>query len=128
MSSAHEIIRKNINSHDNIFYHGAFKNPDDLEKVYSENNLNFVAYDNKLDNEKVAMPNKFYESGYFNVPIICSKDTFVGERVLQLNIGWVIDPTKEGINCFLKNLSLNEIIQCHQRIKLLNKAIFEYND
>jgi hypothetical protein len=43
-------------------------------------------------------------------------------------MGWTIDPTKEGIDFFLKNLSLNEIIECHKRIKLLNKAIFEFND
>ena len=57
-----------------------FKNPDDMEKIYSENNLNFVVYDNTLDNEKVAMPNKFYESGFFNIPIVCAENTYVGKK------------------------------------------------
>jgi hypothetical protein len=120
-----EIIKNNAHAFDNIFYHGTFINPDGLEKIYSENNLNFVVYDNNLDNEKVAMPNKFYESGYFNIPIVCSKDTYVGEKVFQLKMGWVIDSTKQSIDYFFDNLSLDEIIKCHNRIKLLNKSLFE---
>ena len=123
-----ELIKSSTRSYNNVFYHGKFKNPDDLERIYAANNLNFVAYDNKLENEKVAMPNKFYESGYFNIPIVCSTNTYVGERVKELDMGWVIEPTKSGIDYFIKNLHINDIINCHQRIKNLNKEIFEFDD
>jgi succinoglycan biosynthesis protein ExoL len=113
------------NLFDNIYYHGAFSNPESLEKIYGENNLNFVAYDNKKENEKVALPNKFYESGYFNIPIVCSSNTYVGEKVLELKIGWVIDPTFRGIDCSIKELTIKDIIDIHIRQTNLNKEIFE---
>ena len=112
----------------NIFHFGAFKNPDDLEKIYDENNINFVAYDNNLDNEKVAMPNKFYESGFFNIPIVVSTNTYVGEKVLDFGMGWEIDPTFNGINDFFKNLTLDNIINVHKHIKNLNKSHFIINN
>lgn len=111
--------------HENIHYFGAFKNPDDLEKIYGENNVNFVAYNNKSQNERVAMPNKFYESGYFNIPIVASNYTYLGKRVAELNMGWIIDPNKEGITRFIENLSIQEIIEKHIIIKGINKRVFE---
>ncbi|MEO0572683.1 MAG: hypothetical protein AAF039_13335 [Bacteroidota bacterium] len=119
-----EIIKKNVANFENITYNGAFKNPDDLEGIYGENNLNFVVYDNSLENEKVAMPNKFYESGFFNIPILCATKTYVGERVLEKHMGWTVDSKFETISGFLNSLTLNEIFERHQRIKGLDKALF----
>ncbi|MEW2921832.1 hypothetical protein AB1A65_10215 [Muricauda sp. ANG21] len=108
----------------NIVYHGPFKNPDDLERIYGENNLNFVVYDNTLENEKVAMPNKFYESGYFNIPIVCATNTYVGKRVVEQGMGWTIDTDKESISNFLDNISTAKLFEYHERIKTLDKALF----
>ncbi len=117
-------IGKATDENDNIFYHGAFKNPDDLEKIYGENNLNFVVYDNTLENEKVAMPNKYYESGFFNIPIICAKGTYVGERVIDNGMGWTIDTDRKSISDFLNEITLSELVDCHKKIKTLDKKYF----
>jgi hypothetical protein len=118
-------MKKSASEHDNIFYHGAFKNPDDLEKIYSDNNLNFVVYKNTLENEKVAMPNKFYESGFFNIPIVCAENTYVGRRVLEVDMGWTIGIDYQSISNFLNNLRIEDILKCHLNIKKLDKAQFE---
>ncbi|PWL39148.1 hypothetical protein DKG77_13100 [Flagellimonas aquimarina] len=119
-----EKINQATESNSNIFYHGSFKNPDDLEKIYRENNLNFVVYNNLLENERVAMPNKFYESGFFNVPIVCATRTYVGERVLNANMGWTIDTDFESISKFLNSISVSELVESHENIKKLNKGQF----
>ena len=124
-SSIIEFVKKNSHCHKNINFHGAFKNPDDLEKIYSENNLNFVVYDNSLENEKVAMPNKYYESGYFNIPIVAAKNTYVGKRVLEQNMGWTIGIGKNDIASFLDEITMEEIVNCHENIKGLDKTLFE---
>ena len=108
----------------NIFYHGPFKNPDDLERIYKENNINFVVYDNTLENEKIAMPNKYYESGFFNIPIVCAKGTYVGERVLENKMGWTIDTDKKSISDFLNTITISELMDCHENIKTLDKQYF----
>lgn len=117
-------INKATHDCSNIFYHGAFKNPDDLEKIYGENNLNFVVYDNTLENEKVAMPNKFYESGFFNIGIVCATGTYVGKRVLEQGLGWTIDTDFDSISHFLNTISISELIECHENIKKLDKSHF----
>lgn len=108
----------------NIYYHGPFKNPDDLEKIYGENNLNFVVYNNTQENEQVAMPNKFYESGFFNVPIVCATGTYVGERVLEQGMGWTIDIDYDSISEFLNSMTIRELETYHQKIKELDKGQF----
>lgn len=120
-----DTIKKNVLVHENIFFHGAFKNPDDLEKIYSNNNLNFVVYDNSLDNEKVAMPNKYYESGYFNIPIVCAENTYVGSRVLEYKMGWTTGTSKTEISTFLENITIKDIINCHKNILQLDKELFQ---
>nr|WP_288936041.1 hypothetical protein [uncultured Allomuricauda sp.] len=117
-------IEKAVNENSNIHYHGPFKNPDDLEKIYGENNLNFVVYNNTLENEKVAMPNKYYESGFFNIPIVCAKGTYVGKRVLENKMGWTIDKDKKSIYDFLNAITMSELIDCHEGIKTLDKKYF----
>ncbi|WP_421811686.1 hypothetical protein [Flagellimonas sp.] len=119
-----EDIEKAVNENSNIHYHGPFKNPDDLEKIYEANNLNFVVYDNTLENEKVAMPNKYYESGFFNIPIVCAKGTYVGERVLENKMGWTIDTDKNSISDFLNTITISELMDCHENIKTLDKQYF----
>ena len=54
-----EKMKEYSGKYSHITFNGAFKNPDDLERIYSQNNINFVVYDNRLENEQVAMPTKF---------------------------------------------------------------------
>ncbi len=118
-------MKENERKYNNIFFHGAFKNPDDLQRIYSENNLNFVVYDNRLENEKIAMPNKYYESGYFNIPIVAAKETYVGERVQEQKLGWTSGISEKEISSFLNGLNVETIIKTHQHIKTLDKNLFE---
>ena len=119
-----ETINEATRSNVNISYHGPFKNPDDLERIYSENNLNFVVYNNASENERVAMPNKFYESGFFNIPIVCATKTYVGKRVLEQNMGWTIDTDYDSISTFLNDLSIQNLREFHDNIKKLDKGNF----
>lgn len=121
-------VKTAATTNSNIYYSGAFKNPEDLEPIYADNNINFVAYDNTLGNEKVLMPNKYYESGYFNIPIVGSTNTFVGEKIKEMNMGWVIDSDKKGIETFINSITIQEIEMCHNKIKTLDKSNFESPD
>lgn len=119
-----DFIKEKQNQFKNIKYHGSFKNPDDLTHIYNVCNLNFVCYDNKLENELVAMPNKYYESGFFNIPIVCSTKTFLSEKVLENNLGWAINPDYEGLKLFLDSLTIKDIIEKHNEIQKIDKKLF----
>jgi len=95
---------------DNIFYHGSFKNPEDLSRIYGSLHLNYVVYDNKDLNVRLAIPNKLYESIYFCTPMVVAADTELSKRVLELSIGFVIDPRKKNFaEDFLKKLTPDSI-------------------
>lgn len=90
----------------NVFYHGHFKNPDDLPKIYENIDLLLCTYDYRIDNVRYAEPNKLYEAIYFRKPIIVSSGTFLAEKVLKLGIGYHLDSLdKESIILFIKNLT-----------------------
>ncbi|WP_162031269.1 glycosyltransferase family protein [Chryseobacterium potabilaquae] len=118
------LVKDYASRYDNIQFHGKFRNPDDLERIYKGTNINFVCYDNTLENERVALPNKYYESGFFNIPIVCSKNTFLSTLVEKNNMGWSIDIDYDSLKCFFDNLTVTDLKKKHDNIKLLDKKIF----
>lgn len=94
----------------NCFFHGEFKSPDDLPGVYSQIDLVLSTYDNRKINVRYAEPNKLYEAIYFETPIIVSDNTFLADRVTELNVGYVVDPFDEqSILNFIKGLSVESL-------------------
>ena len=65
--------------------------------------INFVAYDTDSYNVRVALPNKLYESIFFQVPIIVSKNTYLSECVSNFDIGYAINSS--DINESLESIS-----------------------
>lgn len=83
-------------SYSNIKFHGKFKNPEDLASIYSKIDINVVCYDPSSINVRIAEPNKLYESIYFNTPIVVSQDTFLCNRVKNLEVGFCINALSDS--------------------------------
>lgn len=79
----------------NCYFHGSFKSPDDLNRIYSEIDLVLSTYDVSSENVRYAEPNKIYEAIYFETPIVVSSGTFLAEKVKRLGIGYDIDAMNE---------------------------------
>ena len=77
---------------DNVFYHGGFKNPDDLPMIYSNIDVLLSAYDTNSLNAQYAEPNKLYEAIFFRTPIIVSENTFLAKQVAKFGCGYTVDP------------------------------------
>ena len=94
----------------NCFYHGKFSTPNDLPKIYSNIDLVLSTYDADYINVKCAEPNKFYESLYFDTPIIVSEGTFLAEKVRRFNSGYVIDAMdNNSIENFINSLTIDDL-------------------
>ncbi len=88
-----------------IFYHGRFSNPTDLPKIYAEIDLVLSAYP-PTPGVIYAEPNKLYEALFFNCPIIVSEGTFLGRKVRDLGVGYVINSMSDiGIKNFIDELT-----------------------
>jgi len=109
---------ESLSKRDNVFFHGGFKNPDDLANIYANIDVLICTYDNTSVNAQYAEPNKLYESIYFRTPIIVSKDTFLASQVEKLNCGYVTDAFDEQfIIKMVNNIQINlkekqEAISC----------------
>ena len=64
--------------------------------IYEAIDISYVVYDNRRPNVRMALPNKLYEAPYFGVPIVVANNTYLSERVRELNSGLIIDPQAEG--------------------------------
>jgi len=111
----------------NIHFHGPFKNPIELPKIYQCIDLVLSTYDTFYENVRYAEPNKLYEAIYFEIPIIVSKNTYLADKVKRLNVGFEINALDDDeIISFIRSLSvqmLNEKSQACAKIdknKLIN--------
>ncbi len=83
----------------NIFYHGPYQVPENLETMYGEVDIIWAAYPfskNETGNHRYARTNRFYESLFFKKPMILQKGTADANKARQLgNIAMEIDMNDE---------------------------------
>lgn len=102
----------------NVIYHGQFRNPNDLQEIYSRINIVVACYDIKTFNERVAEPNKLFEALFFKKPIIVSKNTYLATQVEKFGCGFEIDASKEdNIISFIDSLEITKINEVVNRIE-----------
>lgn len=115
-------IDDEVQSYSNVFFHGRFRNPEDLQAIYKEIDISVVCYDVRSGNVRIAEPNKIYESIFFETPLVVSKGTFLSERVRELGIGYEIDASDDGeIERFIKGLNESEFEVKRNQLKSIPK-------
>ena len=80
-SEGEKVMFDGLDSFENCYFHGSFKSPDDLNRIYSQIDLVLSTYDVSSENVRYAEPNKIYEAIYFETPIIVSSGTFLADKV-----------------------------------------------
>lgn len=115
------LVMELTEKYSNIKYFGAFKSPEDLENIYSNVDVITACYDNTGLNEQIAEPNKLYEAICFCCPIIVSENTFLGEKVNKLKVGYVINPNNdECIINFIDSLNKDELLNVSKNELYMN--------
>lgn len=119
-------VKELASNYNNVFYFGPFKSPEDLNGIYEKIDIVVACYDTSTLNERIAEPNKLYESLFFMKPIIVSNNTFLAEQVEKLVCGFVIDATLDKkIIDFIESINTQRLENILKNIdKLpLNKMI-----
>lgn len=105
-------IPEKANAINNIRYLGEYKSPDDLSRLYGQVDLIWAVYPGPEVVEKnqrwaqmVCRSNRFYESCYFQTPLISLKNSGDGIEVKKYNIGLIID-----------NQNINDVISKIEQI------------
>ncbi len=106
----------------NIYFHGSFSNPEDLDRVYSEIDINIACYDTNSGNVRIAEPNKLYESIFFYKPLVVSEGTFLEERIKELGVGFSLNSSKDNaIFDFIQKLDYSMISKSIDSMKKIDK-------
>jgi succinoglycan biosynthesis protein ExoL len=88
-----EEIEKLCIKYNNVKYFGPYNFFKQISEIYNSIDIVYIAYEveiNVINNMNIALPNKMYESMYFNKPVIVSENTYLSERVLNHGIGEAI--------------------------------------
>ena len=114
-------IKSLVDRYTNVYYHGAFKNPDDFPDIYK--NIDIVlCYYNSSRNDLYLEPNKLYEAVYYDCPIIVADDTFVGRKVKQFNVGYTIKKGDAASLCeFVGSINTENYEEKIAAIKAISK-------
>lgn len=111
-----------LRQYSNCYFHGAFKNPNDLPKIYSEIDVVLSTYDAEYINVRYAEPNKLYEAIYFETPIIVSKGTFLEMRVRELGIGYSVNPLDmKDVFLLIENINKDSLESKINACRLIEK-------
>jgi glycosyltransferase involved in cell wall biosynthesis len=89
-SNSDEGLEQIILESENIHYFGMLSRGDALA-LTRDLDANMMMYDPKIPVNKLADPNKFYESLMLGTPVILSNGMHLGENVEEAHIGFVVD-------------------------------------
>ncbi|AII13937.1 glycosyltransferase, family 1 [Campylobacter iguaniorum] len=114
------LIKEYSKTYENIKYFGEYNFFKDSAKIYGSIDILYMSYDTTSwdsFNNKIALPNKFYEAMYFRVPIITSSETYLGELVEKYKIGKTIKCCDGGeiLNALI-DINLNQISRNFDKI------------
>ncbi|MBX9954126.1 glycosyltransferase [Peribacillus simplex] len=108
----------------NVIIHGRFDYLD-IGKLYSETDLVWSVYPNtENSNKKYVIPNKYFESIYFQTPGFFPALTKTGNLVNDEQIGYVVDPSSKK-DVFDK---IKYILENKGDIENKKKKLVQYND
>jgi glycosyltransferase involved in cell wall biosynthesis len=112
-----------LDKRDNVHFHGRFKNPDELPKVYSQIDVVVSTYDIETVNVQYAEPNKLYESIYYRTPIIVSKGTFLARQVERFQSGYSVDVSDDANIVSLVHKIEKEIKEVTKRMEMIDRKV-----
>ena len=87
------VVKDYAVKYENIIYFGPYNAFTDTQRIYASLDIIYLIYDiHQVSlNNRLALPNKLYECMYYSVPLLCSKDTYLEEKVKEYGVGTSID-------------------------------------
>ena len=93
-----------------VEYLGRFDYPVDLPRLYGSVDLCWgFDWSSAQGNSAWLLPNRLYEAGYFTVPILASRASYLGDIVAEERWGWAFDePVLESLLTWLRSPPMQE--------------------
>jgi succinoglycan biosynthesis protein ExoL len=130
------IYEKTLSKYKNISYLGSYSYPTDLPEIYKQIDICWsLDFSSEGGNSDWLLPNRLYEAGYFGVPLVARSDTYLGEKIRKMNLGWTIETDYlNELSRFFKEITVNEITTFKKNILnspesnfLINNDLIKFN-
>jgi len=104
------VVEEYAKKYTNITYFGPYNAFTDTQRIYESLDIIYLVYD--IDqvslNNRLALPNKLYECMYYKVPLMCSKNTYLEEMVMEHGVGVSVEyklpgEIRNGVDFLMKN-------------------------
>lgn len=104
------VVEEYAKKHTNITYFGPYNAFTDTQRIYESLDIIYLVYD--IDqvslNNRLALPNKLYECMYYKVPLMCSKNTYLEEMVMEHGVGVSVEyklpgEIRNGVDFLMNN-------------------------
>jgi len=79
----------------------------DIRKLLEDTHFTWILYDPKIENNQVAMPNKFFLSLLYGIPIITNHGLFIAGLVDEAKVGFVVNYNKAHEEVYQKLIELS---------------------
>lgn len=121
-----------IKSSTAMSFHGPYLSPEDLKEMYRDIDVSWICYpysDRNVGNWQWARTNRYYESGYFQVPMIAASGTVDAKNVDLKGLGWSIDLSRPNrAKTVLRSITLEEVRKVKEIYSKINTSDFEVTD
>jgi glycosyltransferase involved in cell wall biosynthesis len=118
-SADREALCQELNKLPNFRYFGRMKTREDGLQMSNSADIIYAMYCKDNLNHIHAAPNKHYEAMFLGKPVITTKGTLPEKRVVENNIGWVIEENIEELTRLLRSIDDKSIKEKGQNAKKL---------
>lgn len=105
-------IKKLETEYKNAEVTGAFKH-EEITKFYANSDLIYIVYNKGDINDETALPTKFFEAIFCEIPVIVSENSLLEETTKKYDIGFSVDGTSiDSIESMIRKIQDNpEILE-----------------
>jgi len=123
------MFHSDIENIKNIHYYGPYVYPDDLTKIYNNVDIVWELGIHGKDNLKCAKRCRYYESLYFQRPMIAQRDTPGGDCIEKYDIGLCVDLNNpDETRKTIAQISFDDLNRWRQNMKKLPKHLSTYTN
>ncbi len=119
-------FRDALERHENMIYGGPYVPHQDLGRLYGDVDFAWALDLEHVDhNSRWLLPCRFYEAGFFGVPCLAVRGFEAGERVEQLEIGWIFrEPLEDALVRFFETLDPADYEARRERLEAIPESEF----
>lgn len=86
-----QVIYEACKDREDVEWYGYFDFLAEVADMYGKCDVMYAVYDADMENVRVALPNKLYESVYCEIPLIVAEGTYLEEVVNEWGVGVAVD-------------------------------------